>query len=70
MEFDGRVKYEKLLEPGQRASDVVIAEKRREDLIRRLTGWRCLRITWSDLEHPERTAAMIRTALFPPAFAA
>ena len=70
MEFDGRVKYEKLLAPGQRASDVVIAEKRREDLIRRLTGWRCLRITWSDLARPERTAAMIRAALYPPAFAA
>jgi hypothetical protein len=60
LEFDGRVKYEKLLRPGQSASDVVIAEKRREELICRLTGWRCIRIVWSDLEHPARTAAMIR----------
>jgi hypothetical protein len=65
LEFDGKVKYEKLLAPGQRASDVVVAEKRREELICRLTGWRCIRITWADLERPERTAALIRAALFP-----
>jgi hypothetical protein len=63
LEFDGRVKYEKLLRPGQSASDVVIAEKRREELICRLTGWRCIRIVWSDLEHPARTAAMIRDVI-------
>ncbi len=66
LEFDGRVKYEKLLEDGQRSSDVVIAEKRREELIGRLTGWRCVRIVWADLARPERTAAMIRQVLFPP----
>ncbi|MBZ5740857.1 hypothetical protein K8U61_22000 [Nocardioides sp. GBK3QG-3] len=70
LEFDGRVKYEKLLKPGQRPSDVVIAEKRREDRIRRATGWRCVRITWSDLEHPARTIEMIRQALFPAGAAA
>lgn len=64
LEFDGKVKYEKLLRDGERASDVVIREKRREELICRLTGWRCIRITWADLEHPERTAALIRTILF------
>jgi len=40
VEFDGKVKYEKLLKPGQSASEVVVAEKEREDRIRRLTGWR------------------------------
>ena len=65
LEFDGKVKYEKLLRPGQRASDVVIAEKNREQEICRLTGWRCIRIDWSDLAHPHRTAALIRAALFP-----
>jgi hypothetical protein len=70
MEFDGRVKYERLLADGQRASDVVIAEKRREDLVRRLTGWRCIRITWADLAQPGRTAAIIRAALYPSASAA
>jgi hypothetical protein len=67
LEFDGKIKYEKLLEDGQRASDVVLAEKRREQMICRLTGWRCIRIDWSDLAHPERTAAMIRGMLLPRA---
>ena len=63
LEFDGKVKYEKLLKEGQRASDVVVAEKKRESMICRLTGWRCIRITWADLADPVRTAAMIRRAL-------
>lgn len=63
LEFDGKVKYEKLLKEGQRASDVVWAEKRREEMICRLTGWRCIRISWADLADPVRTAAMIRRAL-------
>lgn len=63
LEFDGKVKYEKLLREGQRASDVVLAEKRREDEIRRLTGWRCIRLTWADLADPARTAAKIRALL-------
>jgi hypothetical protein len=63
LEFDGKVKYEKLLKEGQRASDVVVREKQREELICRLTGWKCIRITWADLENPERTAAMIRRIL-------
>ncbi len=70
LEFDGKVKYEKLLKEGERASDVVVREKKREDLICRLTGWRCIRLTWSDLEHPERTAATIRAMLFPSESAA
>ena len=67
LEFDGKVKYEKLLKDGERASDVVIAEKRREELVCRLTGWRCIRITWADLAHRTRTAALIRRALAPRA---
>lgn len=67
LEFDGKVKYEKLLKDGQRASDVVWAEKRREEMICRLTGWRCIRISWADLADPVRTAAMIRQALAPRA---
>jgi hypothetical protein len=70
LEFDGLVKYEKFLKPGQRVSDVVVAEKEREDLIRRITGWRCIRISWSDLERRGRTAAMVRAVLFPAATAA
>lgn len=63
LEFDGRIKYEKLLREGERASDVVIREKAREEMICRLTGWRCIRITWADLERPERTAAKIVAVL-------
>lgn len=63
LEFDGKVKYEKLLREGQRASDVVIAEKRREDVICRLTGWRCIRLDWADLAQPGRTATLIRQVL-------
>ena len=67
LEFDGKVKYEKLLRDGERASDVVVREKAREQDICRVTGWRCVRITWSDLAHPARTAAVIRRALSPRA---
>ncbi|GAA1763637.1 type IV toxin-antitoxin system AbiEi family antitoxin domain-containing protein [Nocardioides hankookensis] len=63
VEFDGKVKYQKPFKSGQSAPDVVIAEKRREDRIRRRTGWRCIRLTWDDLEHPEQTAAMLRREL-------
>lgn len=67
LEFDGRIKYEKLLRAGERASDVVIREKEREELVCRITGWRCIRITWVDLAFPERLAAKIREALFATA---
>jgi hypothetical protein len=67
LEFDGLIKYEKLLREGERASDVVIREKKREETICRLTGWRCIRITWADLENPARLAAKILEVLFPAA---
>lgn len=63
LEFDGRMKYQALLRPGENVTDVVLREKARESLVQRLTGWRCIRITWSDLDHPQRTAAMIHREL-------
>ena len=42
------------------STDVVLREKRREELICELTGWRCIRITWADLAYPERLVARIR----------
>ena len=63
IEFDGRVKYEKFLRPGESASDAVLREKRREDLVAELTGWRCLRVTWADLGSPARLAARIRSLI-------
>ena len=62
-EFDGRVKYGRLLRPGEDAGDAVFREKRREDLLRRLTGWRMVRLVWADLHSPERTAAWLRSEL-------
>lgn len=47
-EFDGRVKYQKLLRPGESASDVVVREKLREDMLRAL-GWQVVRWLWEDL---------------------
>src|SRR6478609_3468933 len=64
LEFDGKVKYEKYLKPGERASDVVIREKKRERLICDLTGWRCMRLDWADLGKPALTTALIRAELF------
>jgi hypothetical protein len=67
LEFDGKVKYERLLKEGENASDVVFREKQREDMICRLTGWRCIRIVWANLYTPEVTAARIRSMFRPVA---
>ncbi|RZT87592.1 hypothetical protein EV383_4518 [Pseudonocardia sediminis] len=48
-EFDGKVKYERLLKPGQNASEVVYREKRREDAVR-ATGSPVIRWDWRDLD--------------------
>jgi len=69
LEFDGMVKYSELLAEGESASDVVVREKRREDLIRELTGWHCIRLVWADLDRPEHTAQRIRECLFTSALA-
>lgn len=47
-EFDGRVKYGRLLRPGQSPGDAVFEEKRREDALRD-EDWRVVRWTWADL---------------------
>lgn len=58
VEFDGKVKYSGRF--GQTGPDAVFAEKRREDEIRELTGYRFLRLTWDDLDDPVRLVARIR----------
>ena len=50
-EFDGKMKYAELLQPDQTASDVVYAEKCREDALRDL-GWQVVRWSWQDLKDP------------------
>lgn len=62
-EFDGKAKYAEYLRPGETSGDAVFREKRREDLVRELTGWRGVRWTWSDLDHPVATCARIRSVL-------
>lgn len=62
-EFDGKVKYGRLLRQGEQPGDAVFREKVREDLLREVTGWAMIRIIWADLYHPAATAARIRHQL-------
>lgn len=61
-EFDGRVKYGRLLRPGQDAGDAVFDEKRREDALRD-EDYGMVRWTWRDLDQPARWAEGIRRRL-------
>ena len=60
-EFDGRVKYGRLLRPGQEPGDVVFEEKRREDAFRD-EDWGVVRWTWADLT-PAVLGPRVRRAL-------
>lgn len=62
-EFDGKVKYGRLLRPGQDVGEVVFQEKRREDDLREATDAWMIRLIWSDLDRPSHTAARIRAKL-------
>ena len=50
-EFDGRIKYGRLLEPGQRVEDVIYQEKLREDAVRG-EGHGVVRWVWDDCWRP------------------
>lgn len=58
-EFDGKVKYGRLLKPGQEPGEVVFEEKKREDLLREITQFGMVRIIWSDYDRPTYTALRI-----------
>jgi hypothetical protein len=62
VEVDGRVKYDELRRAFETAVDVLMREKRREESVRSITGWECIRVTWADLAHPERVVARILAA--------
>ena len=62
-EFDGKVKYQRYLRPGESASDAVFREKQREDRLRRATGWRVVRLTWDMLDAPQQAAMYVRALL-------
>lgn len=64
LEFDGKLKYERYLKPGESPGDAVFREKVREDRLR-AAGWRVVRITWKDLSDPERVAGLVLAALAP-----
>lgn len=53
VEFDGALKY-----AGADGREALIAEKRREDALRRL-GYRVVRLTWADLHDPERVLRLL-----------
>jgi len=62
-EFDGKVKYGRLLLPGETPGDAVFREKQREDEMRRITGCVFARVIWWDLERPRATGSRIRRQL-------
>jgi hypothetical protein len=61
-EFDGRVKYGRLLRPGQDPGDAVFQEKRREDAIRD-EQWGMTRWVWAELDRPVQLTARLERAL-------
>ncbi len=63
IEFDGKVKYQRPRtgdDDEDEVTRIVLSEKRREEKVAEITGWRCFRVTWFDLEHPDRLAARLR----------
>jgi hypothetical protein len=61
-EFDGRVKYGRLVRPGETAGDAVFREKVREDGLR-AAGVRVVRWTWDELDRFAPVAERLRRAL-------
>jgi hypothetical protein len=60
-EFDGRIKYGRLVPAGRSAEDVLWNEKLREDRLRD-AGWEVARWTWADLSTPSLVAGRILAA--------
>lgn len=61
LEFDGLLKYQRSRREGESAGECVERERRRENHIIELTGWRVVRVVWADLHHPAQTAGRIRS---------
>lgn len=59
-EFDGKIKYGRLLKTGEEPGDAVFREKQREDALREATGFSMVRLTWRDLYRGPETAERIR----------
>lgn len=58
-EFDGAIKYGRLLRPGQSVSEVVLAEKKREEDLRRLGVW-VVRFCTGDIWQPDLLGRIVR----------
>lgn len=61
-EFDGRIKYGRLVRPGESASDVAWNERQRELAIER-AGWIVVRFTWAELRDHELVRHRILEAM-------
>lgn len=62
IEFDGKVKYQRFLKPGEDPGDVVVREKLREDRLRE-AGFLVVRVSWDDLRRPAELMARVRRAM-------
>jgi hypothetical protein len=60
-EFDGKIKYGRLIRPGQAPGDAVFTEKRREDALRD-QGLEVVRWVWDELDTFDEVAARVRRA--------
>jgi len=66
-EFDGEVKYrDAAMRKGRTLDEVLLAEKRREDVIRGVTGWRTARWGWEHLRTPEALATRLQSFRIRP----
>jgi Transcriptional regulator, AbiEi antitoxin len=63
LEFDGKEKYERFRREGETLDQFLMREKKREELVCKLTGWTCIRIGWGELYQPEVLARRIRAIL-------
>lgn len=62
-EFDGKIKYGRLLKPGHDPGAVVFEEKRREDDVRRTTGGTMVRWVWDELHATSEPTLQLRRCL-------
>lgn len=62
-EFDGMMKYGRLLKEGETAGEAVVREKKREDRLREETGWLMIRLIWAELFTPGPTGGRLRRQL-------
>jgi hypothetical protein len=65
VETNGKRKYLELLKPGQKPGDVIERERRRDEIVGQLTGFRGLHLGWSDLDSQRLTAQRVRDHLWP-----